>query len=85
VLVLESSLDFHLRPEWIPKRLVTPPYNIAVVYAGSGDKDGKFAWLYRALKQRSYYLPYLMTNARLDGLQSDPRFVELRRRIGLRE
>jgi eukaryotic-like serine/threonine-protein kinase len=60
------------------------PYNVAVIYAGLGEKDQAFALLERAYKDRSYYLPtYLLTDARMDSLRSDPRFGELRRRVGL--
>ena len=60
------------------------PYNVAVIYAGLGEKDQTFAWLERAYKDRGYYLPvYLTTDARLDDLRADPRFTSLRRRIGL--
>jgi serine/threonine-protein kinase len=60
------------------------PYNVAVIYAGLGEKDQAFAWLDQAYKERSYLLAvYLTTDARLDKLHSDPRFVDLRRRIGL--
>jgi eukaryotic-like serine/threonine-protein kinase len=60
------------------------PYNVAVIYAGLGEKDQTFAWLERAYKDRGYYLPvYLITDARLDDLHADPRFASLRRRIGL--
>lgn len=60
------------------------PYNVAVVYAGLGEKDQAFVWLEQAYNDRSYLLAvYLNTDARLDGLRSDPRFRELRRRIGL--
>ena len=59
-------------------------YNVAVIYAGLGEKDQTFAWLERAYKDRGYYLPvYLTTDARLDYLHADPRFIGLRRRIGL--
>ena len=70
-----------------PKALsYVAPYNVAIVYAGLGNSDQTFAWLDRAYQQRSYYLPvYLTTDARLDGLHADPRFVALRRRIGLPE
>ena len=62
------------------------PYNIAVIYAGLGDKDQAFALLDQAYKDRSYYLPtYLATDARMDSLRSDPRFGELHRRVGLPE
>ncbi len=59
-------------------------YNVAIIYAGLGEKDQAFAWLDRAYKDRSYYLAdYLPTDARLDNLRSDPRFADLRRRVGL--
>ena len=59
------------------------PYNVAIVYAGLGNRDQTFAWLDRAYQQRSYSLPvYLTTDTRLDGLHTDLRFVALRRRIG---
>ncbi len=62
------------------------PYNFAVIYAGLGEKDRAFALLDRAYAERSYYLAvYLTTDARLDTLRADPRFAELRRRIGLPE
>jgi Flp pilus assembly protein TadD len=60
------------------------PYNIAVIYAGLGEKDRAFALLDQAYKDRSYYLStYLATDARMDSLRSDPRFAELRKRVGL--
>jgi hypothetical protein len=40
--------------------------------------------LEQAYKGRSYYLgTYFATDERLDGLRSDPRFDDLRKRIGL--
>jgi tetratricopeptide (TPR) repeat protein len=60
------------------------PYNVAVIYAGLGEKDQAFTWLNRAYAERSYLLAlYLTTDARLDSLHSDPRFAALRQRIGL--
>ena len=60
------------------------PYNLAIIYAGLGEKDQAFAWLNRAFDERSYLLAvYLTTDSRLDNLHSDPRFVDLRRRVGL--
>jgi eukaryotic-like serine/threonine-protein kinase len=66
--------------EWVA------PYNIAVIYAGLGEKEQAFALLDQAYKDRSYYLPtYLATDSRIDSLRSDPRFAELRKRVGLPE
>jgi TolB-like protein/tRNA A-37 threonylcarbamoyl transferase component Bud32/cytochrome c-type biogenesis protein CcmH/NrfG len=59
------------------------PYNFAVIYAGLGDKSEAFVWLNRAYQERSYLLTYLTVDERLDNLHSDPRFAELRRRVGL--
>ncbi|MBV9084700.1 MAG: tetratricopeptide repeat protein, partial [Acidobacteriaceae bacterium] len=59
------------------------PYNVAVIYAGLGEKDEAFAWLNRAYEERSYLLTYLRVDERLDELHSDPRFAELVRRVGL--
>ena len=42
-----------------------------------------FVWLNRAYQERSYLLTYLTVDERLDNLHSDPRFDELRRRVGL--
>jgi adenylate cyclase len=60
------------------------PYNVAVIYAGLGEKDHAFALLERAYQDRSYYMPtFLSTDERLDNLRSDPRFADLKRRVGL--
>ncbi len=62
------------------------PYSRAIIYAGLGEKDQVFAWLDRAFEERSYFLAvYLPTDSRLDSLHADPRFVDLKRRVGLPE
>jgi eukaryotic-like serine/threonine-protein kinase len=60
-----------------------PPYNIAVVYGGLGDKEQAFSWLERAYADRSFYLTWLKYDPQLDSLRSDPRFADLTRRVGL--
>jgi serine/threonine protein kinase/Tfp pilus assembly protein PilF len=60
------------------------PYSRAIIYAGLGEKDQVFAWLDQAFQERSYFLAvYLPTDSRLDGFHADPRFVDLKRRVGL--
>jgi eukaryotic-like serine/threonine-protein kinase len=58
-------------------------YDLAVVYAGLGDRDQAFQWLDKACVERSSFLVHIRWDPRLDGLHSDPRFQELVRRIGL--
>jgi serine/threonine protein kinase/tetratricopeptide (TPR) repeat protein len=62
------------------------PYSVAIIYAGLGEKDKVFEWLDRAYQERSYFLAvYLPTDSRLDSLHTDPRFIDLKRRVGLPE
>jgi adenylate cyclase len=60
------------------------PYSRAIIYAGLGNNDQVFASLDQAYQERSYFLAvYLPTDSRLDSLHADPRFVDLKRRVGL--
>ena len=52
--------------------------DIAVIYAGLGEKDEAFVWLETAYQQRDGWLAgHLKTNPRFDSLRSDPRFQDL--------
>jgi hypothetical protein len=56
---------------------------LAVIYAGIGEKDSVFAKLNHAYEDRSYILArYFTTDARLDTLHSEPHFAEQVRKIG---
>jgi len=67
----------------LAKRKYVQPYSIAVVYAGLGEKDQALAWLERAYDDRSSYVVYLKVEPIFDSLHSEPRFVDLIRRVGL--
>jgi tetratricopeptide (TPR) repeat protein len=60
-----------------------PATDMALVYAGLGDKDKAFAWLDKAYEEHSFSLSSLKVEPRFDPLRSDPRFADLLRRIGL--
>jgi tetratricopeptide (TPR) repeat protein len=64
------------------RRHVSPTY-LARVYAGLGEKDRAIALLRQAYDEHSDHVLYLNTTPFFDSLRSDPRFVELLRRIGL--
>jgi DNA-binding winged helix-turn-helix (wHTH) protein/TolB-like protein/Flp pilus assembly protein TadD len=64
-------------------RKYVQPYSIAMVYAGVGEKDQALAWLEKAYEDRSSYMVYLKVEPIFDSLHSDPRFVDLMRRVGL--
>lgn len=60
-----------------------PPYDIALIYAGLGDKDRAFEWLTRACEERSSWLVWLRVDPRFDSLHVDQRFTDLLRHVGL--
>ncbi len=61
-------------------------YDVAVVYAGLGEKEQALEWLekeYHARHERPSDMVYIKVDPRLDPLRSDPRFKDLLRRMGL--
>ena len=59
------------------------PSSIALIHVGLGDKNQAFDWLQKAYEDRSAGLLYLKVDPAFDSVRSDPRFIDLRRRIGL--
>lgn len=64
------------------RRRVSPVY-LARVYAGLGDKKRALDMLYQGYAERSDNLLVIGIDPHFDGLRSEPRFVELMRRVGL--
>lgn len=58
-------------------RQYVPPYAIAQVYAGLGDRSKAFEWLSRAYDDKSTSIAYLKVDPSLNSLRSDPRFAAL--------
>jgi TolB-like protein/Flp pilus assembly protein TadD len=58
-------------------------YEIALVYAGLGEKQEAFSWLEQAYNTHDVGLLYLKIDPCLDPLRSDSRFDDLVRRVGL--
>ncbi len=59
------------------------PSLIAVIQVGLGDKNQGFDWLQKAYEDRSAGLLYLKVDPAFDAIRSDPRFVDLLRKVGL--
>ncbi|MGZ8844345.1 MAG: protein kinase domain-containing protein [Pyrinomonadaceae bacterium] len=59
------------------------PADIALFYARLNEKDQAFAWLEKALAERSILFNYLVADPRFDNLRGDPRLANLLRRVGL--
>lgn len=60
-------------------------YYIARVYAGLGDRDGIFKWLHVDLENHSGSLIWLSQDLEWDPYKSDPRFLDLLNKIGLKK
>jgi Tfp pilus assembly protein PilF len=61
----------------------SPSMAIAHVYMGLGNKDQAFEWLGKAIDQRNVNMFLLKTDPMYDPLRSDPRFLDLLRRMNL--
>jgi TolB-like protein len=72
-----SRLEEHVQKSGIGR------YEIALVYAGLGEKDEAFAWLEKSLAAHDKGLTYLKIDPCVDPLRSDLRFDALVRRVGL--
>ena len=66
------------------KQRYVSSYDVAILYAGLGDKNRAFAFLQKAFEEGSYWIFTLDQDPRLFPLRSDPRFDGLLRRAGLR-
>jgi len=59
------------------------PYEIATYYALMGDRDHTFEWLERAYAEHSGRLEYIKDEDFFEPFHSDPRYLDLLRRMGL--
>ena len=74
---LLRKLEDHAKVSYVP------PYSIAVLHAGLGDKAHTLEWLERAFQDRSLRPVWLKFDPRLDFLRQDGELDELVRRVGL--
>jgi len=65
-----------------PKRYVAP-YHIALVHAGLGEQDEAIAWLEKSFADREPRMSWLKVEPTWDALRTNPRFVDLLRRMRL--
>ena len=65
------------------KERYVPPYNIALVHVGLGEKDQALQWMGRACADRDSRMVFLKVEPLWNALRSDPRFAEIERCVGL--
>jgi serine/threonine protein kinase/TolB-like protein/Tfp pilus assembly protein PilF len=65
------------------QREYVAPTEIATYYALMGDRDNAFEWLEKGYAERSGRMEYVKTEDSLDPFHSDPRYIDLLKRMGL--
>ena len=58
-----------------------PPFNLAIVYLGLGDREKALDYLEGAYAADSQWLGWLKNDRIFDPLRSEPRFVALMRKL----
>jgi Tfp pilus assembly protein PilF len=59
------------------------PYSFAIIYTGLGDKERAFEYLEKAYEEHALPMVHFPSRPLFDSLRSDPRFVDLVRRMNL--
>lgn len=80
---LEAARDTIARLQHSVQQDGVGRYEIALVYAGLGEKTQAFEWLEQAYREHDVGLVYLKVDPCLDPLRPDPRFSALIKRVGL--
>jgi len=67
----------------LAKRRYVDPTDIAYAYADLGDKEQTFEWLDKAVAEKSGGLEVIKIVPTLDPWRSDPRYLDILKRVGL--
>ena len=67
----------------LPKSRYVPPYDVAAIWMGLGEKEQALKWLEMAYEDHAAYIPAISVEPVFEGLRSDPRFQNLLRRMNL--
>jgi serine/threonine protein kinase/tetratricopeptide (TPR) repeat protein len=67
----------------LAKRRYVDPGDIGYRYAKLGDKDEAFAWLEKAYAEKADSMQYIKETLAMASLRSDPRYIDLLKRLGL--
>ncbi len=65
------------------KTRFVPPAHFAMLYNGLGETDKAFEWLEKGFKARDAKMTFLKVEPKWNNLRSDPRFVDLMKRMNL--
>ncbi len=72
-----------VRMDSLSRRQYVTAYAVALVHTALGQRDSAFAWLARAVRERTHWLVWLNRDLRWAPLRADPRFQALVHEVGL--
>jgi len=78
----EEARDVLRTLEAVSRERYMPPYAMALVHAGLGEREAVFEWLNRAYAARDVHLGFLLVDPKWDPYRADPRFEALLARCG---
>jgi len=67
------------------KQTYVPPYCLAILYFALGEKDQGFIWLERGYEKRDKRLAFLQLDPVFENISSDPRYIALLKKMGLKK
>ena len=67
----------------LSKRQYEDPASIGFICARAGEKDQAFAWLEKAVQEKSEAMGYIKSSRQVDSLRSDARYADLLKRMGM--
>jgi DNA-binding winged helix-turn-helix (wHTH) protein/TolB-like protein/tetratricopeptide (TPR) repeat protein len=75
--MIEKAMQSLKHLQQLSETKYVPPFAIALIYVGMGNKEHGLEWLERASLDRSTSIAYLRVDPTLNSLRSDPRFLSL--------
>jgi TolB-like protein/Tfp pilus assembly protein PilF len=76
----EKALELLQKVESNKTQYVSP-YCLAQVYLNLGDKEKTLELLEKSVAEKDVWFPWIATDAQLDSLRHEPRFVELEKKL----
>jgi len=74
-----TQIELDVRLKWTPQ----PGYTAARYYAKLGENDRALQALLSSYQAHDFFLPYVKSDPLFDPIRSDPRYIELLKKIGL--
>jgi TolB-like protein/DNA-binding winged helix-turn-helix (wHTH) protein/Flp pilus assembly protein TadD len=81
---MDEARDVLRTLEAVSRERYVPPYVIALVHAGLGEREAVFQWLNRAYDAHDVHLIFLPVDPKWDPYRTDPRFEALLARCGFK-